>query len=257
MEGLRLRCLDPRCTFRPGNSGPSGENAGDQTDSDQEKEGNQGDLCEVAEDSEDDVGGAGNQTSKDQSMQGKYLKELWPFARPVAQGARILQQMLHSETATRLVLLTRSAHPGLLVAARTVKLRSLGYYEVPPHNFAHGRALLEKMMIQLKVDEARRAVEADGQRKRTRDSDLQFRSVLSPPASEQLVEFKDIAPKHEADGSAWRAGLDRLVNDFNQKAANLLSKELEEAGLNLVVSERGKMLRAARPFRRPALFMLS
>ena len=79
-EGLRQRCLDPQCRHpaRPGTDG---------TDSENEKE-DAGELCEVNEDTDDD-GTA--RSSLDMAVlldEGRYVKNLWPFARPIAQSVK-------------------------------------------------------------------------------------------------------------------------------------------------------------------------
>ena len=238
-EGLRQRCLDPQCRHRarPGTEG---------TDSENEKE-DAGELCEVNEDSDDDGAARSNLDLGGVTLdESRYVKNLWPFARPIAQSVRIFKELLHSEKATRVVLLSRSAHPGVMVAARELKLRVIGYFEVADHQYHHGQELLERMMIRSKWGEAKTILEKEGGKKRARGDELSFRMVAGPPMSDQLIEFKDI---DAVEKSGWRGGVDRLVQLLPEKAASLLTEELETYHLSLVAAAEGKVLRAEKPFR--------
>ena len=81
-------------------------------------------MCEVAEDSDSgpDVADPG---AASLGGSGRYVKNLWPFARPIAQGTKLLQQLCHSETASRCVILSRTAHPGQVIACRTVRVSTI------------------------------------------------------------------------------------------------------------------------------------
>lgn len=240
-EGLRQRCMSTACPFRAKLETDAG------TDSEKETE-EAGELFEAAEESSDEENAPVSSRAPCVPASKGYIKELWPYARPVQQGVKIMQQLLHSETATRLILLTRTAHPGLLVAARQVKLRAIAYVEAPDHQYKHGQHLLEQMLVRTKYPEAKAAIAAaNGEhKKRARGDDLQFRSVQAPPMTDQIIEFQDVAAEA---ASSWRGGLDLLVQDINEKCAALLKTELEENHLALVSTALGKSLRAEKSFR--------
>ena len=81
----------------------------------------------------------------------------------LTSGKRVLSSLGHCETATRLILLSRTAHPGMVVAGRCMKLKVMVYFDnTRPHSQRHGEKLLEEMLAQLKMAEAKKALVAEG-----------------------------------------------------------------------------------------------
>ncbi|CAK9118027.1 unnamed protein product, partial [Durusdinium trenchii] len=242
-ENLRQRCLNPQCPLRPKPGPRESQDDHDKTDNEADVPEGAHDLCEVSEDDGDEVGHA-SEHAEALVPPGKYVKELWTFVRPVEQGVRILRQLCSAETASRCIILTRSAHPGMIVACRQVQLRVVAYVECGIHNWNHGQQLLERMLIKLKHPEAETLVKHV--KKRALMQDLQFIYVRAP--QEQLIQWRDVKGNDEG-GSAWRVGVDHLVENYPEKAAALLSAELEQYGLSLVGTDKGKALRAEKAFR--------
>ena len=67
-------------------------------------------------------------------QKGKTTKEdrttkLFPFASPVSYYVRLLTKVLAADSLTHLVILTRTAHPSILMAALELKLEVVCYVE--------------------------------------------------------------------------------------------------------------------------------
>ena len=80
----------------------------------------------------------------------------------LAAGRRILSSLGHCETATRLVFLTRMAHPDMVVAGGCMKLKvSVCFDSTRPHSQRHGEKLLDDVLGKLTKAEARKALVAE------------------------------------------------------------------------------------------------
>ena len=85
---------------------------------------------------------------------------------------------------THLLLMTRTAHPGFLVAAREAKLSVITLVEgAGAHNRKHGDALLRSIITARNIKAAREAsgVQATGAK---RFRDIAFIVVSAPPPAE-------------------------------------------------------------------------
>ena len=150
-ECLRQRCLNPNCQLRD-----SGSLEEDVPKDEQEKDG---DCQDVQEDDEEDASAAApkEEVADPESVPDSLKKELYPFTRPVEQGLglnlacnvkykqsasqqknpiptclrgkRLLTGICHAATASRVVVMTRTAHPGLLVAGRMLRLRVHAFFD--------------------------------------------------------------------------------------------------------------------------------
>ncbi len=131
---------------------------------------------------------------------------------------------------THLLVLSRSAHPGLLIAGRSQHLEVVALIEgANPHMLGHGEELLHKLETMNHMKAARRLVEDTGAKKRVEIRQLAFISAAAPEAS-SLICLRDIAPTTE---SGWRGGFNKSPLDLEQKMISLLQRELIECDLYL------------------------
>ena len=70
---------------------------------------------------------------------------IFPFARPVAMYRRILNDVMKASSLTHLVVLTRSAHPGLFIAGLDCHLEVVAFVGAKPHSIGHGQDILQKL----------------------------------------------------------------------------------------------------------------
>ena len=138
VEALRLRCMDRSCPLRPEKPGegmPPDVHA--EICADDLEDQTMDEYCEFMEDTDDAAmeieeprGGLTPQVGD------PYLVDLFPFARPIRHYKDILIQVCHSDSAAHLVLVSRTGHPGLLVAARDVNLEIFALmHNVKQHGF--------------------------------------------------------------------------------------------------------------------------
>ena len=103
--------------------------------------------------------------------------------------------MLKAHSMTHVLSMTRTAHPGLYVAARALKLEVLACVQgQSEHSMRHGDALLAKLLALQKLPDAKSAL-GEGAGKRLRTSSLQFITVAACP--DQPVRMGDVAVKPE------------------------------------------------------------
>ena len=235
-EGLRMRCMDPRCKYRgSGNTDeedPEAANA-ELNEDDQEFGGyDPRDMVEEDEATEADLALA--QVEGELGSAGAFKRNLWPFASPVAAHAKVLVQVACASSLTHLVVLSRTAHPGLYVAARESKLEVIVLIEgVNNHCIEHGAALLRTMLMGSKFSEAKEQM-GGAVTKRIRASTLPFIVVHAP--SVQTIRVKEVEPKKE---SGWRAGLNKRPLSLEEKMVSLLQRELCDHSFTLGKDEEG------------------
>jgi len=250
-EGLRMRCLARHCPCRP-------DLPADEEPVDVNEELPQEDLADDTDDGEVDLGfegegdeegpedadearliqcSADSQQTDDAAHEDKkpYVVNLWPraAAKPLKYHQRLCITLLKARTRTHLVLVTRSAHPGLLVAARLAGLKVIALIlGCSEHSRAHGKKLLRAMLAAEKLPIARTLVaqEALGRSfpKRVLDHQLQFIHLAAP--RDQVVQVRDVEPEPE---SGWRAGLNLCPTDLPEKVAKLEADEIAENGFEL------------------------
>ena len=76
----------------------------------------------------------------------KRLVNMVPFARPGSLCERILYELFRSQSLTRAITVTRSAHPGVLLVARLRKLEVFAFVSgAKDHSFGHGDELLQNL----------------------------------------------------------------------------------------------------------------
>ena len=163
-----------------------------------------------------------------------YGVNLYVHAAPLAHHSQILTGPLKADQRTHLLILTRTAHPGLIVAGRLAKLKVIVHVAgVSDHQLAHGDALMKSMLAGTKLRVAKSLVGPSPQ-KRLRESDLQFLHLEAPPAPDQTVRVDDVEAK---EASAWRGALNKAVlqhGALQEKMLNLLNRELSDLGLALM-----------------------
>ena len=156
-EGLRFRCTDPACKYRPGSADATekevpeedaeepdvssyltveeDEEAGEQ---DMEVEaalaGDEDDgLCETLPDSQE--------TGPSSQGTGKKNVDVFTFALPMEFYRRILEQIRF--TSHHLIIMTRTSHPNLAIAARNMKFEVTCLVQGPKvHSSGHGGRIL-------------------------------------------------------------------------------------------------------------------
>jgi len=205
-EALRLRCVDTNCTHLPGGPAapagglsPAGASTGFADDGEEEADG---DTLAI---DEDNGGTHGEAEPVDELLDAKDVlkktkadpKDIFCFAKPLDYYRKTLTTILGltSLSAGKLVVITRTAHPGLLVAARLLGLEVLACVEeCPPHSKGHGDELMLKFWKQLKWKEAVAAT-ATKEIRNVGSSDLTFLTVLAPEQAAQIVQARSPPPK--------------------------------------------------------------
>ena len=117
-EGIRLRCKDAKCPCRPAVPDQNCEEA--EVPEDDIPSDGEGDFEEMGEEEDGDEE-FNAQTEDAVEPTAKLLQNMFPFAFPVALHSRTLSA-LKADCMSHLFLLTRSAHPGMWVAAREAGL---------------------------------------------------------------------------------------------------------------------------------------
>ena len=236
-EGLRLRCTSRNCRHRP-------EEAGGGQDSisldDQEPEGH---LMDIDEDEEIDLGAMDVDAADDGEP---YVVDLFPFAKPIKYYENVLSTVCHCETAPFLVVLSRSAHPGVLIGGRAKGLEVIAYFPgVHAHNYNHGQALLESILTKRCWAQAKKTTVVAI--KRVRSSEMPFIVAQAPLLHQQVARVMEVPG--DAALSAWRAGVNLLVPDLPMKMSDLLASELQSNDLQIVSTEFGRGLACGRAYR--------
>ncbi|CAJ1460945.1 unnamed protein product, partial [Effrenium voratum] len=239
-EALRLRCLDPKCELRPeserGGNGddPNCElNAADLEADDVELDIAEAadEDCAMTDDMDPGVSGAAS-----------HKRNIWVFKRPMSRYTSIFRELC-AEGAGCTVILTRTAHPGSVVAARKL-VGKVFYICTGPndHQKAHGRATMEQMFAALRWKQAETAV-GGGPRKRLAARDVNLIEVSHLGST--TVMPRDISAP---ESSQWRGGLDFHIPDLASKSAKQVEAELERWGLQIVSTPEGRALRAGKAF---------
>ena len=247
-EGLRLRCFMPTCKFHtppPGEEGQDPENPedvpADIPQDDQEipldmafeEDDDHGEEKEVLDPSEQ-AEAAGPSTSKKKK---KTYTNVFPFAQPISYHARLLDRLFSKSRVSHLVVLTRTSHPAMYVAARGMGLEVVSLVAgATDHGFKHGEDILTKLFRMQAMAKARKTVVQTGV-KRVACATVPFiNAILSEEA--QMVPMKEITP---AATSAWRQGFNSNPTDLETKMIALLQKDLEEYKLYVAKADDGIM----------------
>ena len=189
-EALRLRCMDATCPHLVG--APAAPAQTPFKDDGEDETGGEGNSLDIDED-----GNAQDSTELDLLNATDVLKkakcdpqEVWSFAKPVDHYKKILTGVLGLTPLShgKIAVVTRTAHPGLPVAARQLGLEVLVCVEeCPPHSKGHGDEQMLKMWKQLKWKEAEAAA-APTEVRLVGSSALTFATVLAPEKAQQIMQ---------------------------------------------------------------------
>ena len=198
-EALRVRCVDANCPHLKGGPAAQAANAAGFAD-DEEKEA-EGETLSIEEDNSGFQGDAEAEflDSKDVvKTRGKAeAKDIFCVAKPLDHFRKVFGTILGltNLSAGKVVVVTRTAHPGLPVAARLQNLEVLICVEdCPPHSKGHGDELMLKFWKQLKWKEAEAAT-ASAEIKNVGSSELTFLTALAPEKAAQVVQARFPPPE--------------------------------------------------------------
>ena len=232
-EGVRLRCTSSACSMRAADS------PADPSDPDQQAQTDKADEEIPLEDRElpdfehcfDQVAeaGSGDEAADDDKGQDDRATNLFAYAAPLAVHKKVLSQICAVHARTHLIVLTRSAHPGLLVAGRSFGLKVVAFVDgVTKHSLGHGSLLLKRLMIISKMAAARDALPGITQgSKRIHAGDFQFQVIVGPPV--QPVLLRDITPSV----TNWRTGLNNNPAGLDVKTLSQVQAESDYTGCNI------------------------
>ena len=197
-EALRQRCVDPNCPHLKGGPAAQAANAeGFKDDVEKEAEG------ETLAIDEDNTGATIDAEAefldvKDVLKKGKAeAKDIFCCAKPLDFYEKTLTTILGLTqlSAGKIAVITRTAHPGLPVAARLLNLEVLLCVEdCPPHSRGHGDELMLKFWKQLKWKEAQAAT-APKEVRNVGSSELTFLTALAPEKEAQVVQARFPPPE--------------------------------------------------------------
>lgn len=259
-EGLRFRCTDPACKYRSGGLAAD-DGSTEEVPEVPEEDAEEPDVSAylIAEEDETNVDqdmevdaalaaeDAGRQPDSDAGSPRAHNKgkDVFTFAFPLQWYKRILEQARGS--AQHIVIMTRTSHPALAMAARMLKMEVTCLVQGPlPHSMGHGQAFLESICLKQKWDEAKKSAKAQGV-KRIRASALQFIEATAPPVAEQMIRVTEVSM--EGDKKNWRGGINNQVENLQDKVTSLVSKELDSNHLGLMATSDGRNLITLRPLR--------
>ena len=189
-EALRLRCVDACCPHIPKLAAGAHTVEPTTFEDDGEPEAD-GDTLAIEEDN-----ASGAQDEADLLDVGDILKktkmeakDVFCFTKPLDYYGKTFATVLGLSSG-KVAIITKSAHPGLPVAARLAGLEVLLCVEdVTPHSKGHGDELLLSFFKQLKMADARKATKPLDV-KSVGNSDLTFMSVLAPAEKTQIVQAR-------------------------------------------------------------------
>jgi hypothetical protein len=251
-EGIRLRCTMAKCPFRPTSTTHPDEQL------DENAEINPEDIDEPnfeacfdptevdADDDAYDAAGTSAAGGPAGSLSTDCKQNLFPYAAPQALHHRMLMDIGQAHTRTHLVIATRTAHPGLVLAARQAGLKVIAYLDgVRPHSAAHGNHLLKAQLTASKMSAARDATPTARGQKRYSAADIQYQVVQAPSA--QPILLRDITPS----AANWRSGLNTSPVDLDVKALRQVQSELDATSGTVTLECRNgqEIAMAGRSFR--------
>ena len=129
--------------------------------------------------------------------------KLFAFGNPVSYYAKHLLEVCDARRFSHIFIYSRTAHPALLVAARSVGLDVTVLHEgISPHSLYHGELLLRQLLTESHMPAARQKIGSDVRGiQRSSARPLQWIDIQAP--SEQPIHFNEVAAKEE---SQWRGG---------------------------------------------------
>ena len=139
-----------------------------------------------------------------------------------------------------MVYLTRTSHPGGVVAARRLGVKTFVFVGgATSHQAGHASDTMAAMFAALKVPAAKAAL---GLSKRAlTPKDLNVITEVRVDAAE-VIMARDITPK---PGSMF-AGLDLHFERLSELASSCLERELQQNNLEIISTEKGRALRTCK-----------
>ena len=208
-EALRLRCMDANCPHlskvvpaagggvAPPAAPAAAEPTGFVDDGECEADGETLDIDEDTKDAQGDAELELLDTTDVLKKTKEDPKDIFCAAKPLDYYKKTLTTILGltNLSAGKIVVITRTAHPGLLVAARLLSLEVLVCVEdCPPHSKGHGDELMMKFWKQLKWKDAEAAVSPKEVRS-VGSSDLTFLTALAPEKAVQVIQARFPPPE--------------------------------------------------------------
>ena len=198
-ESLRLRCVDANCPHMTkgatacGAAQPPAAGAAPAADAEFFQDDGEDEAVGETLAIEEDNGGTQDDAELElidtdalKKMKTE-AKDIFCLAKPLDYYRKTLTTILGMSTG-RLVVITRTAHPGLPVAARALGLEVLVCVEdCPPHSKGHGDDLMIKFWKQLKWKEAE-AASVPKEVRSVGSSELTFIMALAPEKAVQIVQ---------------------------------------------------------------------
>ena len=233
VEFCRLRCMDSQCAHRPTTELDALRAKARITERD-EIHGDDQDTLGVDEDVEEMDGNEGEEEEEKEDEivlemppnRRDMIMELWPFAFSSGYYKHLLSSVSSKGAPAHLIIVSQSAHPGPILAARSLNVSTHAVYSrVSEHSKNHGRKILRDCMFADFVREGRKQQRGE---KRVIAKESGF-SVLQAP-EDQTVLFEQAAL-----GATWRSGFDQYpASDFLERAVpRLLQDELDSSILSI------------------------
>jgi len=184
-----------------------------------------------------EAGGSGDEAEEGDKMQmdaGDCTTNLFAYAAPLAVHRKVLGTICAVQSRTHMVVLTRTAHPGLLVAGRGFGLKVIAFLAgVSKHSLGHGAVLLKKLMMSSKLAAARESLPSVTRgSKRVQAGDFQFQVIQTHPV--QPVLLRDVTPAV----TNWRTGLNNNPQGLDSKAIAQVQAESDYNGCKIKLDRR-------------------
>ena len=147
------------------------------------------------------------------------------MAAPVSWHKKMMMNCLEGATATHLLVLTRTAHMGLLFAGADLGLTTIAYVEgQSEHSMKHGESILKAMCVHKVLPSVRKSLQGDADGNNfVHLHGVQFIEGDVPSLDKQVVQLRDV---EEASTSSWRAGINKIPNDLEKKVAELSVQDI-------------------------------
>ena len=245
-EGIRMRCMSIACPLRPAARAEAGGDTMDEIAAEDLDDVDFECCFDAHENADDDDDAICGTASVGMSADGA-TQNLFPYAAPLAVHERILTDIGKIGNRTHLLVISRTAHPGLVLSGRKAGVKVIALLcGVSPHCSAHGAALLKTLLTASKMSVAREALPASsGVKRRVKASDLQYQVVTAP--ADQPIRLWDITPEK----GTWRIGINNNPTSLDAKAAKQMTMELDDHADKVSLERRDgtEIAIARRPLR--------
>ena len=198
--------------------------------------------CEV-DDSKEELEALGGLPPDAEPAKKTKLVNIYPFCNPRAYYVRLFERLTNLGCCmSHLILLTRSAHPNHLIAARDTGLEVIALVAASDHSFGHGQDLLEKLLTMRAMPRAKSLVAPTTAGKRVRAQGMNFIAAAVDAGAVQVPMCDETPTKLAASG--WRGGFDLNPTDMESRLIKQTQKELDDNGLYLKRQADGRLGRA-------------